>query len=565
MLRKLRYFVVVLGLTLSALAVDGPGSISGYVRSSTGVPQMGAVVEVLSIAAQNLKVFTDDRGFYSISNLVPGTYTLKVSAPSFLPALRDRIGLRAGSAMVVNVTLNTLFEAMQLGPIRGPSDDDDWKWTLRSAANRPILRVLEDDAQATEAVAKEKSEGEEHDLKASLSFFAGAPSEGYGTVSDMSTGFSIEHKVLAEDAVRLQGNVGYGQGAGAAILRTSYTHHAANGSEPTVALTVRRLAPPVGSFRQQGLQAFGLTTTDELQVGNVLELKFGSELQTVQFMGRFTAFRPFGTADLHVSPNTVLEYRFASSRPSDAMTKDGEIESSDLGQSGPRVSIASFSPALERARHHEVSLSHRIGKNNMQVAFYSDRVRNTVLTGVGMATAEGGELLPDVDSGTFSYQGTNLDTNGVRVVLQRKLTSDLTATLDYGYGGVLDLAQPDIELREARQSLNTARRHAVTAKFNGKLPGCRTQWTTSYGWVSGSGLTQVDMFNASAGQSDPYLNVFLRQPLPGFSFLPVHMEAMLDLRNLMAQGYVPVMGQDGRTVYLVQSARSVRGGVAFTF
>ena len=230
MLRKLRYFVVVLGLALPALAVDGPGSISGYVRSSAGVPQMGAVVEVLSIAAQNLKVFTDDRGFYSISNLVPGTYTVKVTAPSFLPALRDRIGLRAGSAMVVNVTLNTLFEAMQLGPIRGPSDDDDWKWTLRSAANRPILRVLEDDAQATEVVAKEKSEGGEHDLKASLSFLAGSPSEGYGTVSDMSTGFSIEHKVLSEDAVRLQGNVGYGQGAGAAILRTSYTHHAANGS-----------------------------------------------------------------------------------------------------------------------------------------------------------------------------------------------------------------------------------------------------------------------------------------------------------------------------------------------
>jgi len=75
----------------------------------------------------------------------------------------------------------------------------------------------------------------------------------------------------------------------------------------------------------------------------------------------------------------------------------------------------------------------------------------------------------------------------------------------------------------------------------------------------------VDMFNSSAGQSDLYLNVFVRQPLPGFGFLPLHMEAMLDLRNLMAQGYVPVMGQDGRTVYLVQSARSVRGGVAFIF
>ena len=36
-------------------------------------------------------------------------------------------------------------------------------------------------------------------------------------------------------------------------------------------------------------------------------------------------------------------------------------------------------------------------------------------------------------------------------------------------------------------------------------------------------------------------------------------------RNLLAQGYVPVIGSDGHTLYLVQSARSVRGGVAFVF
>ena len=43
------------------------------------------------------------------------------------------------------------------------------------------------------------------------------------------------------------------------------------------------------------------------------------------------------------------------------------------------------------------------------------------------------------------------------------------------------------------------------------------------------------------------------------------MDAIIDVRNLLAQGYVPVLGQDGRTLYLVDSARSVRGGVAFTF
>jgi hypothetical protein len=563
MLRKFGYLVLVLGLALPALAADAPGSISGYVRSSSGVPQMGAVVELLGSAIHTLRVFTDENGFYAVHDVIPGTYTLKVSAPSFLPALRDKIGLRSGTSMMVNVTLNTLFEAIQLGPMRGGTDDDDWKWTLRSMANRPVLRVLDDGSQATVNSAPEA--GGDHDLKASLSFLAGSPSEGYGAVSDMSTGFSVEHRILSQDAIRLDGNVGTGQGAGSAILRTSYTHHAESGSTPEIALTVRRLAPPVGNFHQQGLQSFSLTTADDVSFGNVLELKFGSELQTVQFMGRFTAFRPFGTVDFHLSPDTVVEYRYASSRPGSSLNKDSDVDSADLGGSGPRVSLASFAPALERAHHHEVSLSHRMGKTNVQVAFFSDQVSNTVLTGVGMVTADSGEMLPDMDSGTFSYQGTDLNTGGLRVVLQRKLASDLTATLDYANGGVLDLQSPDIELREARQALSTVRRQAVSAKFSGKLPGCRTRWKASYGWVNGKSLTSVDMFNASAGQSDPYLNVLLRQPLPGFSFLPVHMEAMLDLRNLMAQGYVPVMGQDGRTVYLVPSARSVRGGVAFTF
>jgi len=71
------------------------------------------------------------------------------------------------------------------------------------------------------------------------------------------------------------------------------------------------------------------------------------------------------------------------------------------------------------------------------------------------------------------------------------------------------------------------------------------------------------MFNASAGRADPYLNLFFRQPIPGF--LPGHVEALIDLRNLLAEGYVPVLGHDGRTVYLVQSARAVRGGLNFTF
>ncbi|MBO0910853.1 MAG: hypothetical protein J2P13_03580, partial [Acidobacteria bacterium] len=94
----------------------------------------------------------------------------------------------------------------------------------------------------------------------------------------------------------------------------------------------------------------------------------------------------------------------------------------------------------------------------------------------------------------------------------------------------------------------------------------KTHWIASYGWTSGRALTPVDMFNASAGQTAPFLNVFLRQPVPCPRALTGHMDLVIDVRNLLAQGYVPVFGHDGRTVYLVQqSARAVRGGLAFNF
>ena len=51
------------------------------------------------------------------------------------------------TSTVVNLTLNTLYEVMQWLPAQpraANAQKDDWAWTLRSAANRPLLRWLED-------------------------------------------------------------------------------------------------------------------------------------------------------------------------------------------------------------------------------------------------------------------------------------------------------------------------------------------------------------------------------------------------------------------------------------
>jgi hypothetical protein len=556
-LRRLTFLAVIATLALPAVAADRPSAISGYVRDASGIPQMGAVVEIAGSAARTLTVFTDGAGFYSATDLLPGLYSIKVSVPSFLPALREKVGLHPGGNLHVNITLNTLLNAMRVAPVRGSADDEDWKWTLRSVANRPVLRVFDDPAASAEQ--------QDHDLKGSLSFLAGSAAGGYGSGSDMSTGFSVERSIFSADRVGLSGNVGYGEGLPAAVLRAMYSHRLPDGSGPSMAITMRRFAPSDPNLHNAALQALALTAANDLTIGDVLEFSIGSELQTIQFLGHVTAFRPFGSVDLHLSPNTVVEYRYATSLPNTRAEKGFDSAPADLSEADPRVSMANFATRLERAHHQELSVSRRLGKNKMQVAVFSDRVANTALTGTGDVSSAGGFLLPDVYSGTFTYAGDTLEARGMRVVLERKLASDLTATLDYAFGGVLDLSKPDVELQDARQWISTQRRHAIAAKLTGTLPRSHTQWIATYRWVNGSALTPVDMFNSSPGQSDPYLNVFIRQPIPTLGFLPAHMEALVDLRNLLAQGYVPVMGQDGQTVYLVQAARSVRGGVTITF
>jgi hypothetical protein len=560
-LRQLGTWAVIVAFALPAWGVERPGAISGYVRDASGIPQMGAVVEIVGTAARTWTVFTDGAGFYYASDLVPGLYTVKVSAASFLPAWRDKVGLHPGTSTHLNITLNTLLNAMRVGPLRGTADDDDWKWTLRSVANRPVLRVFDDPTLSADR--------SDRNLTGSLSFVAGSAAGGYGSGSDMNTGFSVERSIFSTDRVGLSGNVGYGDGLPDSVLRATYSHQMPDGSAPSMGVAIRRFAPSDPNLHDASLQAMALSGAEDLSVADVVELKFGSELQTIQFLGRVTAFRPYGSLDLHVSPNTVVGYSYATTLPSPRDEKAFEAASGDLSeglnQSDPRISVANFSQKLESAHHQELNVSQRVGRNNMQLAVFSDRVENTALLGTGEVTAAGGFLLPDSYSGTFTYAGGTLEAHGLRLVLERKLRSDLTATLDYACGDVLDLAKPDVEIQNAGKFISTQRRQAVAAKFSGSIPRTHTRWIASYRWVNGSALTPVDMFNASPGQSDAFLNLFVRQPIPTMGFLPAHMEAVIDLRNLLAQGYVPVMGQDGQTVYFVQSARSVRGGVTITF
>lgn len=562
MVRRVGWLLAVMTIALSVPGYAAQGTITGKVKNATGVPQMGAMVEAVSLtASKTFTVFTDATGYFAFYELGPGNYDLKVSAASFLPTLRENVSLHSGANLVINLTLNTLTDAIRLlPPKQGVKEDDDWRWTLRSAANRPILRLKNGQPVVVANASEDKA------LKGSVAFVAGSDSDSFGGSNELSTKFTVERSLFQTGVLSVKGDVGYGDGPNDTVLRATYAHQLDNGSRPEVSMTMRRFAlSPTEALHDSALEALTISTSDSMLVGNFLELRAGSEFQSVQYMGRVSAFKPFGSVDVHLSPEMVVEYQYATAMPNTRRLKGFDTAPADMTESGPRMTLTNGDPVMEHARHQEVSVSHKLGKNAIQVAYFNDRLLDTALTGVGEIAGEPLDFLPDVYSGTFAYNGGNLETHGARFVYARQLPDGLTATVDYAFGGALDLARNDVELADVQSNMTTVNRHALAFKLAGTLPRAKTQWLTSYRWASGQSLTAVDLFNTGPGQIDPFLNVFIRQPMPANRFIPVKMEALVDIRNLLAQGYRPVVASDGQTVYLVQAARSVRGGVAFIF
>jgi hypothetical protein len=568
MTRKLGILALALVWCLGASATVNPGVIAGTVRDTAGVPQMGAVVELLAnSAARTQTVMTDTKGAFTVAGLLPGFYTIKVTAPSFLPTIREGVRLQSGANLLLSFTLNTLFEAIQLVPRHKASadSDDDWRWALRSMANRPILRLADDKPLV---VVQRDDDAANGQLKARVSFISGTDGDAFSTPTN--TNFHVEQSIFGKGRFSapakwsLNGGLGSATTNPNAIIRAAYSREMPDGSFPEIALSAKHFASL--NPDQPAIQALALSIANSMTFGEYLGLEYGGETQMVQFKERATSYRPFATVTVHPGTNTILQYRYATTAPDLRLAKGFDTAPADLSESNPRLTMTTQGQRVERAGHNELSVSQRLGKNKMQVAVFSDTIHNAALTGTGAVfTEDTNALIGDPYSGNFAYNGGNLHTQGVRAVYSHPLAMGLDATIDYGYGGVLTAPESLVQVSQTPTSLVTVKRHAAAAKLSGTAPASKTKVIASYRWLSGTGLTPVDMFNASAGQTDPYLSFFIRQPIPTMHILPSGLEALIDVRNLLAQGYRPVLSADGSTVYLVQGTRCIRAGLSYNF
>ena len=143
--------IMVVG-TGQMFAFQTSAIISGTVRDVRGTPQMGALIELMRAEDGTIATaISDDHGRFIIATITPGRYQLRATAAFFIPLLRNDVRLRAGVQSIVNLTMNNLFDADNWLPAQRRRADepvDDWKWTLRSTANRPLLRLVDPESGA---------------------------------------------------------------------------------------------------------------------------------------------------------------------------------------------------------------------------------------------------------------------------------------------------------------------------------------------------------------------------------------------------------------------------------
>ena len=542
------------------------GSVAGVVRDSSGAPQIGVMVELLHADSTFVaRVFTDSKGSYSFASVLPGQYALKAMGGTFLPTLKQNLRIRANT--VVNLTLNTLYDLVEFVPqtkrVR-PRSEDSWAWTLRTAESRPLLRWQEDGSPILvwdgSAETKRSSQNKPH-----VRLLASAGEKRFGA-NAQQVSMTVQQDTSARHRVAMSAQTAP-DASGVMDAMLGFRQEMANtalASSSVQTLAAMMVDPEAGAAGQQGLQAATLRTWESLQLLNDLDAEAGSE----QVLGRvgdgsqvFAAL-PFGSVTLHHG-DSALEYRVASARSLD----------SEAGESLPEawlpiLSLRDGHLALEHGLHQELAWSTKAGPAEMQVVIYGDSIENPMIEGFGRlsASSDAGQwMLIDGASGLMRTAGPNYSTTGMLASAESQLPGHNRVKISYASGDALVMqasAKPE-DMAAVLQGAHARRAQMYSVMLSGTVEGTGTRWRTSYRWQPESTVTEVAPFAVDA--SEPYFNVYIRQPIRLYGQGQNGVEAQLDLRNLLAQGYQPFLISDGSHLYFAQAQRCVRGGLAFTF
>jgi carboxypeptidase family protein len=563
----------MLAATSTGWGAATAATVTGVVRDGQGVAQMGALVQILANGSLMAgTALTDLHGRYLISNLVPGKYEVRATAALFMPAMHGNLQLRPGGKAVVNLTLNALFDTSTWLPAERRKVDepsDDWKWTLSSVANRPILRMVEDgDIVMVSSSASENKTAVDH-AKASMSTGDG----GFGT-GGVHNVYALDRVMPDRSNIMVRADIGSSTGP---LFRAPSTDVAAGyerqlgftGAARTV-VSYQSHPEIAGSGGPAGLYAAQLASAQKTKFGDTVELETGGIIYVVRTVASAVASRPFLRVTAHPNENWSFGYRMATSRNLQSFAGLDSVE-----MELPVAVLSEGRMETESGLHQEWNLGRKTGRGIVQVAYYRDNLNRVALSGSGelgladLADTNGGPagtngVLADTATGTFRMLGNGYSSQGINILLTEPVAPGLWLAVEYSTGaGLVADGSSGKSLSAVSAGLKPRSAQTATLALKGNVVHSGTKVRASYRWQPERFVSAVNSYAPFGDQA--YLSFFIRQPIRCGGLLPPGLEASIDVTNLLQQGYRPFLSADGRTLYLAQSPRVMQAGLAFNF
>ncbi|HEY4087660.1 MAG TPA: carboxypeptidase-like regulatory domain-containing protein [Bryobacteraceae bacterium] len=576
--------VILIAPAQAANTIRFSGALSGLVTDSGGKPRPGASVSLFNQQEHLLqRAYTDLAGNFSFSELLPDSYVVQVTLATFVPTTRNKVTVKPGMRSLMEVSLSRVFSSIQVVssvPAPGGLMSDDWKWTLRSDSSmRPVLRVLPQVASKQKAPA-----GVFHDSKGVVKISAtDAALTSADDEADLGTQFAFATSLYSNSQVRVAGNVGYGSATGipGAAIRTTFTHQIA-GESPSVSVTMRQMN--VASRVSQGmmggaegegslptLRTLSVSTSDRAQLTDAVTLDYGSQLDTITFIDHLQYFSPWAKLTYQMQ-HGHLEMAFTSGNPQNQLNSNDPADNLRNEMAAvstlPRLSQKEGRVHVQRGDDYEISYAGDAGPMEFRVSGYHQYVSNATLTiadpDAGLFT---GDLMPSIFTSNAWFDAGNISSSGYALSVTKKLGESRQVTVTYGTLGVLAPNEGVNRISSAaslRDAMSPENRQSVTIRATGVERRTGTRYIASYQYADlGAGVPMAS-FSTLPDRAEPGLNFAIHQPIPFFSGVG-RIEATAEIRNVLAQGYLPLAMMDGRQLLVVNTPRVFRGGLAFIF
>ncbi len=582
--RGMAAVLLVLSTALGRASAQDQAAVRGVVRDLHGIPQLGALVELLGPASTVLAhTYTDDHGRYSLVAPQPGNYQLRTSAAFLLPALRRNLQIFPGGSTLVNVTMSAIFEVGDWLPVRrrGRTEPaDDWQWTLRSSAERPLLRLAG-------SVGKEQGDGADEvnvDVESGSPAGVGAKAASeqdsspvrqhqqlslrsgfFGVTEDgLQQSWRSEWEASLGDIVSVQASVGgrsEGDGAPAITLSTGYQQqNSFTHSQYRVVAGFAALPEVIGA-EGTGYHAVTLATGERVTLGDLVTIDAGTLLSAERLVSNRLSTAPFLRLVVHPASDLAVMYRYAGSREAQSLDDldAAPMKVTPLSDLGGR-------PVGKAASHQELALSRSTDLDVATLAMYRDAFAAGAVEGGGATAADSFTGVPvflNRGSGRFTVALDGYTAQGVSASWTHSLSADLKTTLEADFGTALAVQGSKVaELRSLQESVKSCSRPAITADIAGQVPRTATTFEVRYHWQPRDTVNVINAFNAASDEA--YASLLLKQRLWRGRQLR-NVSAVLEASNLLEEGYQPVIGPDGESLFLAQVPRSVQAGFTFSF